>query len=229
MRDMQKAIFRSNSRGYTLVEAAVVVAITAVMVSVVVPIISSEINKAKSTSATNSCQTLATTISQFYSNTNEWPNAIKLPRHNPINDSNSFQVLRSGVNEGDENLDPNLDKSSEVQLWKVASGKVGNINDHLLTDKIGYGDAGIRWKGPYINQIDQDPFGRNYLIYIRASYHKEESGKYLYLWVISAGPNKKIETAPTDDELHGDDSGALIMVNPPEQVVSTVNSNSNGG
>lgn len=200
------------SRGYTLIEVAIGVAILSVIVTVSVALVSEQIIKSKLTSATRTCQTMATAIVTSFSHTGQWPSAISLPRLKPINDDNSLQVLRSGANEGDNQLDPLIDNSSpELQLWKVASNKIGNINDHLLSDKIGYLESGLNWRGPYINAVDQDPFGRNYLIYIRATYKKEENGKLLYAWVISAGPNKMVETAPTDNKLKGDDAGAAIV------------------
>lgn len=221
MKSICKSILKLKSKGYkgykgyTLIEVAIGVAILSVLVTVVVALVFDSIIKAKSTSATGTCQMLAAGITAFLSHTGEWPNASSLPRSKPINDDNSFQVLRSGANEGDEQLDPTIKDLGELRLWKVAAAKIGNINDQLLNDKIGYLSFGLNWKGPYINAVDQDPFGRNYLIYIRATYQKEEAGKPLYGWVLSAGPNKTVETAPTDKEPKGDDVGALIISNAP--------------
>lgn len=218
MKSICKSILKLKSKGYkgyTLIEVAIGVAILSVLVTVVVALVFNSIIEAKLTSATGSCQMLVAGITAFFSHTGEWPNASSLPRSKPINDDNSFQVLRSGANEGDEQLDPMIKDLGELRLWKVAAAKIGNINDQLLNDKIGYLSFGLNWKGPYINAVDQDPFGRNYLIYIRATYQKEEAGKPLYGWVLSAGPNETVETAPTDKELKGDDVGALVISNAP--------------
>lgn len=54
------------------------------------------------------------------------------------------------------------------------------------------------------------------MIYARAFYTEKdfsedlENGKALYAWVISAGPDKTIETEPTDSDLQGDDIGVSI-------------------
>lgn len=245
----------NRSKGYTLIEAATVVGITATMAIITVPIASQKMEDSKVATAGSTTQAIGTAMSKFFGDTASFPiadGAIGSVMNGVI--VKKLKVLRSGVDEKDNNLDPGLDISlnnSDLQFWAPsaeatvdqadagtdgASGPFHNLNDHLVNDRLGYGEGDLNWLGPYIPVVDQDPWGRNYLVYVRAidfdslavvgknqnikaPATADSGGRRIFGWIISAGPDENLQTAPTDPSIEGDDVGTILSI--PPVVVGT--------
>ena len=116
--------------------------------------------------------------------------------------------------------------------WATNGGGTADaFVNHLTLDNPGgtttvanedYADNNVNWNGPYMPQIFNDPWGRNYLIFARAFYDGETSGgSDMYVWIISGGPNETIETDVTSPILNNaavtglstdtDDIGLMIF------------------
>jgi hypothetical protein len=68
------------------------------------------------------------------------------------------------------------------------------------------GDAGgFDWRGPYVVELRPDPWGNAYFANV-AGYHVEKER----IWVISAGPNGRLETHPWLRDVAGDDVGVVL-------------------
>jgi general secretion pathway protein G len=65
-------------------------------------------------------------------------------------------------------------------------------------------NGGQLWNGPYLQDAPADPWGNSYIINVHGYYSGE------YVWVISAGPNGKVDTGLTDTTLKVDDIGIMI-------------------
>lgn len=243
-------------RGYTLVEAATVVGISATMAIITVPIASQKMEDSKITAAGATTQAIAAAMVKFFGDTANFPLADGTAgsvNGGVINKNKKLKVLRSGIDEKDNNLDPGLDVNTnnpDLQFWAPgaeetvskadagddAGGKKRDINDHLVDDAVGYGEGGMSWLGPYVPVIDQDPWGRNYLFYaravdfdsfavvginenIRVPATADSGGRRIFGWIISGGPDEKLQTAPTNSSIKGDDIGTILAL--PAQVVGT--------
>jgi type II secretory pathway pseudopilin PulG len=94
---------------------------------------------------------------------------------------------------------PGEDPIDHDGLKWLTTTKVDDLENHLVKNNPGavrYATNGrFPWQGPYLGRIDPDPWGRRYLVNIKNAHPAENPGRVV--WVLSAGPNGKIETDPT--------------------------------
>lgn len=210
-----------TNMGYTLVEVAAVVAITATLGAVVVPIAVDKTTEGKLAAARADTQAIGNAITTFYKDMGQWPAASLLSN---TGTSTYYAALRTGTdydfvlgttNNHDPNLASTFASSSNGGAW--TSLVTDHLNHHLVVDNPGgsqggenggYKDRKWNWKGPYSESFDKrDPWGNNYLVYVKAMYNATSGSTKEYGWIISAGPNAKLETGVKDNVLQGDDVG----------------------
>ena len=76
---------------------------------------------------------------------------------------------------------------------------------HELTDLL-VADPGVpHWRGPYVEGLGPDPWGRAYVVNSRAYRHADE-----YVWVLSAGPDGVVQTRGSKLVTDGDDVGVMV-------------------
>lgn len=63
----------------------------------------------------------------------------------------------------------------------------------------------VSWRGPYLEDVGADPWGCAYIVNVEGFWNHAER-----IFVISAGPDRKLETTPTDVEPKGDDVANII-------------------
>ena len=90
-------------------------------------------------------------------------------------------------------------------LLPAAEEWVQGKGEPLSTFLLQNGSGIPSWKGPYLRNLSQDPWGRAYLANVRSL----TSGDRERLWVISAGPNGRVDTRPSDSTIGGDDVGVV--------------------
>ena len=67
-------------------------------------------------------------------------------------------------------------------------------------------DLDRSWRGPYVDEVGADPWGRKYVANVWNA-HDDRGGP---LWVLSAGPNGRVDTRPSSRTVAGDDVGRLL-------------------
>jgi len=205
-----------GKRGYTLIEVAAVVAVTAALTAVVVPVAVQKAKDSKLVGAKQDCVRIAEAITGFYKDTGEWPAYT-----GAANSRDTFHVLRSGMETealGSAAHDPQkvIDKWSD----NLILGNVDLLERHLVKD-FPYGVQGaylnvhkLNWKGPYAESFNKrDPWGYNYLVYVKAMHTPTTAGTGAgkeYGWIISAGPDGVMDTDVTDNSLQNDDIGVML-------------------
>ncbi len=200
---LYKALLASNKerKGFTLPEVAAVVAITGTLAAIVVPVAVDQIEKGRQARAAMDVNSIANAISDFNGDTNEWPDRQGT-------EPNFYEVLRSGQQNANFDLfgeattgnvdDPDVGLSG----WSATSGTVDALVNHLTLDEEGYVEAGVNWNGPYMPQIFNDPWGRNYMVYAKAFTVGTDGDDDLFVWVVSGGPNETLETSVTSPILN---------------------------
>jgi len=198
--------------GYTLIEVAAVVAITATLAAVIIPIAVDKVQDGKLVAAKLDIQTIAAGITAFNKDTGVWP------VYKAASGSAVPTVLRSGTAEGtpdvietnesiktgDDGFDPNATISA---LW--TSAKFAHLDSQLVTKPDGLSGSN-NWKGPYVESFKKrDPWGNNYLVYVKAMHAPETTKEYG--WIISAGPDGVLQTGPTDSVIKGNDIGLMLF------------------
>src|SRR3989338_1868559 len=217
-----------KNAGFTLPEVTAVVAITGTLAAVVVPVAVDQIEKGRLARAAMDVYSISNAASAFFRDTGEWPD-----RKGTSPDW--YYILRSG------NKTATFDLFADATTGNVGDPSVGNTNwgsfasgsgradslvNHITLDNPGnlgpsYRTLDVNWNGPYMPQVFNDPWGRNYLVYARAFYASNVSnigtsgetgfvqGGDIFVWVISGGPNKTLETNVTSPILNDDQATGL--------------------
>jgi prepilin-type N-terminal cleavage/methylation domain-containing protein len=175
---------KGNNSGFTLVEVVVVVAVIAILAAVLTPYITKYIDDSKIAKAKNECQVISASVANFFKDTGGWPRT-------PWNGA-AISVFYTGTQL------PNT-YAAFVNGAGVTAG--WNVNVAQLDPKFGptapagYPTTGeMRWNGPYASgPLPLDPWGRPYLVYVPAA----AAGNAAPIWIISAGPNQRMDTQPT--------------------------------
>ncbi len=202
---LYKALLVGNKerKGFTLPEVAAVVAITGTLAAIVVPVSIDQIEKGRQARAAMDVDGISQAISGFFRDTGEWPDRTS-------GDPNGVEVLRSGGTDAtwdfsaDNLTEGNVDDPAAATGLGWGTGTADALVNHLTLDSAGYVEADVNWNGPYMPQVFNDPWGRNYLVYAKA-FTDVDAG---FVWVISAGPNETLETSVTSPILNDQGSDA---------------------
>ncbi|MCA9322674.1 MAG: type II secretion system protein GspG [Planctomycetes bacterium] len=91
----------------------------------------------------------------------------------------------------------------------LPKGEVGHLEWFLIRNQMGGGKA---WTGPYLDDLREDPWGRRYVVYVRAWWPDDAGQGDLgqQAWVLSAGPDGIVQTRPDDLVPAGDDVGLTM-------------------
>jgi len=185
-------------------EVIVVLAIFAALAATIGPRVFTYLNDANLTQAQNDTRQIATAINTFYQQVGRPPykkqNAVLKAAAKQAGD---YDCLISG---------DGADFSTATDLttgdsWTSAAGvqcQSGSttrdtVENHLIVNNPGglganypYTTTGnTAWKGPYLQNLPSDPWGDKYLVNIGKM--DPAAGKAVF--VLSAGPNRNIETA----------------------------------
>ena len=87
-------------------------------------------------------------------------------------------------------------------------GVAGEVGWFLIADKM---EIGERWGGPYLDDLNSDPWGRRYVVVLARRGAGDSRKSAERTWVLSAGPNGVIETSPRDPHPRGDDVGSIVF------------------
>ena len=186
---------RLNSRGFTLVEIIVILAVIAVLAAILTPTVLKYIEDARLNRGLEDVRVLNAALNDLIKDTGKYPGSM-LDQTAP---ANTFLCgpgsLAGGV------------------AWG-ASGTCESLSNHLISNDPGvtggtdnYPSTGkLRWKGPYLQAINEDPWGNAYQVNASTLV----GGNTSPTWVVSAGPDGTFQTATTDTALSGDDVGIRI-------------------
>ncbi len=222
MRLLKKFVCLARKKsGFTLVEATASVAVIGTLAAIALPIAIDKINQAKFAAADGDTKDIATAIT----------NLIYDVGLNNLGDNTDFantvhrQVFANtagSLSAGD--LPANSVQAGGQWASTVnATTGVGSLRNNLVIndlDETGIaGETGDYprhlWKGPYIgaNREFLDPWGKSYLVNIRAMRVglALDNTTPIYGWILSAGPNQKLDTKDTDVLPGGDDRGVLLF------------------
>jgi general secretion pathway protein G len=194
--------------GFTLIEMVVVLAVVAILAAILVPTIANNINDAKLARAKNETQVIGGAVASFYKDLGRWPTAngaaAALADSLTLLYGNSGAVPTSG--------------GATTANW-VQTGLAATARDTFENQLIGNTPGGqavnvyavravggeIGWNGPYIGQLNSDPWGGYYACNILNSYTAGVGA-----WVMSFGPNRTANTifavtsattSPTSDDI----------------------------
>jgi prepilin-type N-terminal cleavage/methylation domain-containing protein len=194
----ERSMRRRGAAGFTLIEVVVVVAVIAILAAVLTPFITKYIDDSRNARARNEVQVIGGAVTNFFKDTGMWPS--RNATGGAVGYLFTGNVLSPAAQGIFAAITPAL--NPPVVNW---GGTGAPLDNTLFTNGSGnaYPQVGdMRWQGPYIgNALPLDPWGRSYVINVNAT------GP---IWVLSAGPNLRIQTARTDDVVRGDDIGFRV-------------------
>ncbi len=214
--------YKMEKRGFTLIEVIIAVALVAIMAVAIAPPLVQNIRNGKVTRAQSDTQAIGTAILSFYKDVGEWPTAA----------ANGGYLARlvgnSSLGGGNNGIPAGTGTITGSNNWRDF-GQTGSLTDYLIRNKNGNGTQlyGVSrnpmsqpgWNGPYLAEVNVDPWGSPYVVNIRYGRSamvgtSTENFDMHNLLVVSAGPNKRFETVFADgsfDEQAGGDDVAFIV------------------
>lgn len=174
---------RRIDSGFTLLELAVTLAIIGILAAILTPMVGKYIDDARITRASDEAQSIAKAILNFNKDTGKWP--IFTSGANIVVTSSTFQVLTS------QGTYPSCSTDCTTAGWSPTAGKINSVSNSLEYNTEGYTTLGkFAWRGPYATNIGTDPWGNAYLVNAGSLAFGQSKAAF----VLSAGPNGKIET-----------------------------------
>ena len=172
-----------GNKGFTLIELAVVLAIIAVLAGVLTPLVTGYLDQARVSRAQADLRTIADAVKLYQRDTGRYP----------IYNSAGYPTT---VSDGTKNIFAGPgDAPGETVVWGLGAATATTtleawVNGNFSGVATGNTFPKAGFRGPYISNIEADPWGNQYLLNAanlnNATYHA---------FVVSAGPNGVLDTA----------------------------------
>lgn len=211
----------SDKSGFTLVEAAAALAIIGTLALIIIPIGISKLEQSRVTAAGGDVRDIATVLAGLAKDVgpervgkNKAGTVTRLlfegPGNTPLDSDGSGVYHAAGSIWG------------SIKSGTVTNADIGTLHDNLIVNNLDEdGNIGettngedypATWSGPYLTEPKPDPWGNRYVVLVQGIRDGVQAGGSVavYGWVISAGPNGKIETEDSGAVLGGDDIGLVL-------------------
>lgn len=178
---------KSRQQGFTLIEAAVAIAVVAILSGIIVPLVVKNLGDSQIARAKNDVQVIAAAIASQIKDTGSRPTQV-------AGVADGQQTWASGATVSATAITGlTLTTTNTFSLLFAPAASNATANSYFGTT-IG---AEFSYKGPYLATDvceKSDPWGSPYVI---LGYSATNAGTNGPIWVLSAGPNKKVGTANT--------------------------------
>lgn len=220
--------------GVSLYETTAVIAMTAVVAAVAIPMALDRLEDAKVAKAANEVLTISSAMQKFFEHTGRWPGEAEIRRSGstqcflqtgiPTDDPTKGTLLPSVTSLGTPEKPVNASEFIGRPCNSINKDNVLNINNFLV-QKPSVADY-ANWQGPYMEPIASDPWDRAYVVNVlplifASSVPDPGAGQFAaavgplgYGWIMSVGPDRLLQTALTQSQLVGtsDDIGKNLGV-----------------
>src|SRR2546430_695354 len=172
-----------KSKGFTLIELAVVLAIIAVLAAILTPMVTNYIDQSRVARAMGDTKTIADAVRLYKRDTGFYPSYGNLA------------AARAGTTDSKilygPGTPPDLTQGDWAPMMGSSSSLVTKLNTALSGLNLNDSNPGIAsYRGPYIGALDSDPWGNQYIVTT-----ENLAGTVNRGFVISGGPNGKLQTA----------------------------------
>src|SRR6266481_2467346 len=175
-----------KSRGFTLIELAVVLAIIAVLAAILTPMVTGYLDQARVARAQADARTIADAIKLYQRDTGRWPVYATSGDFttNTIAGGGGKAVIGGNTGSNPQNGTATWSVSTIVASSSLEVYINGNLTGLSAN---AFPKAGFR--GPYLGSLDSDPWGNRYILTAL-----DLAGTTYHAYVISAGPNGVMDT-----------------------------------
>lgn len=193
-----------KSKGFTLIELAVVLAIIAVLAAILTPMVTGYIDQARVARATADAKTVSQAVTLYRRDTGVYPIFSSLA-NSRTGTTNASALVGPGT-------EPTLTGTSYTAAWTTILTTTTLAVTQLNTALTGLtvndtNPAHVSYRGPYIGALDTDPWGNYYVV--TANNLASSTNR---AFVVSAGPNGILETNPAQGTTTFTTSGDDIAV-----------------
>ncbi len=211
---------RWDESGFSLIEVAAVVAILGALALTLLPIVISQLERSKVTTATGDVRRIATSVAALVKDVG----AERIGK----NKAGVVRLLFEGPGKTPMDADGTGVYYEAGSIWGsikssgVVPADIGTLHENLVVnDPDGDGSADetvnghdypASWRGPYLTEPKPDPWGNKYVVLVQGIRDGIQAGgsANVYGWIISAGPNGRLETEDSGTTLGGDDIGLIL-------------------
>ncbi len=221
---------RGSSRGFTLIEIIVAVALVAILSAAIAPSVINNIAQGRVARAQSDVQTIAQAVARFRGDTGKYPRLATATA--PDTAGNQIDFLATGTG-GNDNWPVQVTGAEWPAVFtsavEVNTGSCQEFERHLIrglshaagadsmytrVDPAQMDDPNaIGFRGQLMNSDPTDPWGNKYICNVAAL-----GNPGVPVWVVSAGPNGMLETTMPDSgsigasaSLVGDDIGFRVQ------------------
>jgi len=186
--------------GLTLIELIVVLAALAILVAILIPTVISLPEQAEELRAKNDARAIGEAIQNLHKDLAKW----SVYASSPLTPANAtLERLTSAGNA------PGVSGAPGTADWIIADATTDALDDHLATNRLSDasqypGTGEFAWRGSYLAEAPEDPWGNRFIVNVQ---WLQPGASPNVVWVLSAGPNKIIETTFAQPSLAGDDIG----------------------
>lgn len=185
-----------SARGFTLIEIIVILAVISILVAILTPTVLKYIDEARNDRAQSDVVSINAMLNDLIKDTGQYPGA----KLDTTATANTFLCGAGNVGLGGQTWGTTANcETLDNHLAVNSPGAAVTTDDYSSTGK-------FRWKGPYITNLSEDPWGNAYQVNASTLV----GGSTAVTWVISAGPDGSFQTSVTSTSLSGDDVGARI-------------------
>jgi len=186
-----------KQHGFTLVEIIVILAVISILVAILTPTVLKYIDEARGDRAQEDVKNINAMINDLIKDTGQYPGA-----HLGTSPVKTFLCSGTGTYATGGGWGTSATcESIDNHLAVNSPGQAATTDDYPSTST-----AKFRWKGPYITNLSEDPWGNVYQINASTLV----GGNTSVTWVISAGPDGTFQTSTSATSLSGDDIGVRI-------------------
>lgn len=185
--------------GLTLIEIIVVLAALAILAALLIPTVLSLPEQAEEARAGNDARAIGEAIYHLQKNLAKWPVYSSSIGGLTVPNATLERLISAGNAPG---------VSGATAEW-INAANTDDLDDHLATNRLSdasqYPVTGeFAWRGSYLAEAPADPWGNRFIVNVR---WLQPGASPNVVWVLSAGPNKIIETTFAEPSLAGDDIG----------------------
>ena len=175
-----------RTKGFTLIELAVVLAIIAVLAAILTPIVTNYIDQARVARGMADARVIADAIRLYQRDVGAYP----------IFDSTAEQIADDPGAADQFIAGPAAGTTPSVSVGAWGSNvATTTLTSYLNSNSLGRSTTAtlgkVAFRGPYVGSLEADPWGNRY--YVTAA--NLTNGSANWAFVISAGPNGSLETS----------------------------------
>ena len=175
-----------KSKGFTLIELAVVLAIISVLAAVLTPIVVGYLDQARLARAQADVRTIADAIKMYRNDTGVYPFFDTSTAANSGNTSDiaGNKAMVANANGSDISTETSTTATTTLEVY---------LNTNVMSRSTTATGGRVKFGGPYVGRIESDPWSNKY--YVDAGNLGANSTYWAF--VVSAGPDATISTSKT--------------------------------